>query len=212
MLLDLIGRDETEFPIIPRPRLVTGLRVMHSKFRSLAPIAAFENLQELSIIDLRESDLEFLRPCRQLRYLRICHLPQVSGLEPLSHLQNLEVLSLSTLPSWDSSRRTQVVESLEPISRMPALCHLDLLGVRPLDRSLHPLEPCPQLRTALFHLYPKAEQARFFAATGVVEQRTPPARGLPEATTPSTPFPGARWVRRLLLEGRLSQAPTRRRR
>lgn len=209
MLLDLIGRAETEFPVIRRPNLVTGLRVMHSKFRSLAPIAAFENLRELSIISLAESDLEFLRHSQRLRYLRICHLPKVSVLEPLAQLKNLTVLSLATLPSWDSSRKAQEIDSLEPISRMPALRHLDLIGVRPSDQSLVPLEACPQLRTGLFHLYPKDEQARFFAATGIIEKRTPPARGLPEATSPSTPFPGAALIRRILLEGRLSPAPTR---
>jgi hypothetical protein len=201
MLLDLIQRPGTAFPPIRRPALVTAMRVMHVRYASLEPLSGFPNLRELSIIALPGPDLEFLRACPQLQYLRICHMPQVASLEPLEALERLVTLSLTVAPSAAPSRRWHRVASLSPIARLPALRHLDLLGVVPPERSLRPLEACPGLVTALFQGYPRSEEDRFHAKTGVVQRRTPPA-SFPEATNPSRPFPGAGRLRRLLIEGR----------
>jgi hypothetical protein len=80
---------------------------------------------------------------------------------------------LSTLPSWDASRKTTTIESLEPLAAIPALAHLELFSICPPDKSLVPLEKCKDLRTARISQYPRAEIDRFFAGKKVGNRFNP---------------------------------------
>jgi hypothetical protein len=73
-----------------------------------------------------------------------------------------EVLSLSTLPSWDSSNKRIRVRSLLPLVGLPRLQHVELLGVVPADDSLNALAGSPMLATARLHGYRAPEIAAFF--------------------------------------------------
>jgi hypothetical protein len=101
----------------------------------------------------------------ELRYLRILHLPKVRSLAPLARLRELRDLVLESLPSWDSSARVTVVESLEPIANLPALRHLALFGVRPSNQSLKPLQASRSLRSVRVKGYSQTEVDRFYADT-----------------------------------------------
>jgi hypothetical protein len=110
-----------------------------------------------------------------LQYLRILHLPRVTDLGPLERLQRLETLSLEMLPSWDSSGKLTVVDSLDPIGRLVRLKHLALFGVVPKNRSLAAVQRCRSLVSARFSKYPKGEVQRFYAETAVADDHVPEA-------------------------------------
>ncbi len=151
----------------PIDRKVTSLKVWHCKYRSLAPIAELGRLQTLVIATYPDDSLAPLSALKQLRRLEILHLPKIHDLGPLAELEQLESLCLQITPGWDASRKMTVVDSLEPLARLPALEELSLLGVVSTDRSLRALERCPRLRSAWFSHFPKAEIARFFEMTTV---------------------------------------------
>ena len=155
------------------PQAVDSLRIWHCKYRSLQGLQVFAQVRTLLIATYPDPTLELLTPLVRLRYLSILHLPKVTDLAPLQHLRELEVLSLATLPSWDSSGKTTEVDSLEPLAHLPALRHLELFGVRPRDHSLAPLERCPQLRSARFHKYSASETQRFYAQTRISDAHAP---------------------------------------
>ena len=96
-----------------------------------------------------------LLPLSNLRYLSIVHLPRVSDLGPLSKLESLETVALHTLPSWDQSNKRTNVRSLSPLTALPRLRHIELLGVVPEDESLRALAELPSLKTSALHGYPK---------------------------------------------------------
>lgn len=175
MHVDLM-RDKAK-AMAPReaPGAVTSLRIWNCKYTSLAPVARFVNLRELAIAGLPDDSLQMLSALEQLRYLKILHMPKVTSLEPLAGLRRLESLSLATSPSWDAAGKVQRVASLEPLSRLASLRHLELLGVLPPDASLKPLEQCGRLQSARVARYPATELARFRAATGVSDAFNPPA-------------------------------------
>jgi hypothetical protein len=108
-----------------------------------------------------------------LQYLCIIHLPNVSDLSPLVSLQNLESLSLETLPSWDSSGKRTVVNSLAPLCQLPRLKHLSLFGVVPPDMSLAPIERCASLVSGRFSKYPNREIKRFYSETELSDAHLP---------------------------------------
>lgn len=110
-----------------------------------------------------------------LRYLSIVHLPRVHDLGPLRSLTSLLTLSLQTLPSWDSSGKRTVVDSLEPLLHLRRLEHLELLGVVPPDRHPDPLARIGSLKTARLHGFDREAQAEFFAKTPVTNEFAPRA-------------------------------------
>jgi hypothetical protein len=154
-----------DFPEIQVPAAVETLRVWHCKYRTLADLAKLTNLRGLEVATYPDETLDPVAELTKLRYLRILHLPKVTTVSPLGRLSSLVTLRLDTLPSWDASRKRTVVESLAPIGLLKNLKHIELFGVVPADRSLRPLEECTALETARFHLIPKAEIKRFYAAT-----------------------------------------------
>jgi hypothetical protein len=121
----------------------------------------------LIIATYPDDSLEALSQLKDLKHLRIVHLPKVGDLAPLAHLTSLTTLCLATLPSWDSSGKRTVVASLEPLTKLERLRHIELFSVVPPDKSLEPLERLASLQTARLQGFPKAEIRRFFAATGV---------------------------------------------
>jgi hypothetical protein len=173
MHLDLIRDSASAFPTLEQRAEIRTLRVWNCKYKSLQALAELQNLEELEIASFPDKSLEILAPLRKLRYLRILHLPKVSELEALSGLTNIDSLSLSTSPSWDSAGKCTIVDSLKPLEKIVTLKHLELFGVRPEDRSLAVLEQCKSLYSARFSQYAKDEAERFYRATGVANQFNP---------------------------------------
>ena len=68
---------------------------------------------------------------------------------------------------------------LSPLTQLPALEHLSLLGVVPEDRSLAPLKASGSLRTASFLGFPVDEIAGFFAGSFVQQGQIPRHELLP---------------------------------
>ena len=171
--LELTRDPARTFPQVTDADGVRSARIWHCKYRSLAPLAELQNLEELVIATFPDESFDFLAKLANLRYLSIMHLPKASDLAPLASLTRLSSLSLSTLPGWDGSGKRTIVESLEPLADLPELAHLELMGVRPQDDSLRPLERCKGLRTARIVHYPRAETKRFFAETSVLDGFNP---------------------------------------
>ena len=95
-----------------------------------------------------------------LESLEIVHLPNIKNLSPLTSLTKLRKLSLSTLPSWDSSGKLTVVESLEPIANIPLLEELSLFGVVPESKSVDALLKSQSLKLVRVSKYPKLEKQK----------------------------------------------------
>ncbi len=173
MHVELMREPGKEFPVLPSPNAVETLRVWHCKYRTLAQLSKFTNLQGLEVASFPDDTLDSVGELHGLRYLRILHLRRVTQLTPLRNLRSLITLRLDTLPSWDASRKKTIVESLAPLAALEDLRHIELFGVVPADGSLRPLQALA-LTTARFHLVPKAEVKRFYAATGVANAHSPP--------------------------------------
>lgn len=171
--LDLIRDPARKFPSVADPELVRSARIWHCKYKSLVPLGALHNLEELVIATFPDESFEFLGKLSELRFLQILHMPKICDISPLSRLQRLTTLSLSTLPSWDASRKTTTVHSLDPLAHLPQLTHLELLGVCPPDKSLLSLERCKHLQTTRVSQYPRDETTRFFSATEVANEFNP---------------------------------------
>jgi hypothetical protein len=165
--LELQRDTARTFPEIAEPDSIETARVWHCKYGTLEPLRALTSLRVLVIATYPDDALEALSGLTNLTYLRILHLPKVSDLAPLAQLTSLTTLCLATLPSWDASGKRTVVASLEPLTRLEALRHIELFSVVPPDKSLKPLERLPSLQTARLQGFPKAEISRFFAATDV---------------------------------------------
>jgi hypothetical protein len=144
-----------------------------AKYNSLGGLSAFVNLKTLVIATYPDADLAPLRGLSRLEYLSIMHMPKVSALGPLSQLQRLRTIRLSTLPSWDSSGKKTTVRSLGPLAELPDLAHIELFGVLPEDGTLHALENCPSLETLRVSKYRKSEIDRFYRVTELLESFAP---------------------------------------
>jgi hypothetical protein len=173
MRMDLMRDRSKVFPVISNPEGVRSLRIWFCKYSSLEAIACLNNLIELVIAGFPDESLEVIGLLSKLRYLKIVHLPKVTNIRALEGLKNLETLSLATSPSWDSSGKITVIESLSPIALMPALRHLELFGVCPPDKSLKVLDRCKKLQSARFSKYPEQEVTQFYKTTGVTNQFNP---------------------------------------
>ena len=89
-----------------------------------------------------------------MEHLSIVDLPAVTTLAPLSGLVALRRLTLAALPAWNPASRPVEVESLIPLSALPALEEVNLFGVLPADRSVKTLWRIPSLRRARLADYP----------------------------------------------------------
>jgi hypothetical protein len=173
MHLDLNRDPAKTFPEIANTGSIETACIWHCKYRTLEPLGELRSLRELVIATFPDDSLEVIGRLSALQYLRILHLPKVTDLAPLAGLTSLITLRLATLPSWDSSGKRTVVASLEPLTALKALRHVELFSVVPPDRSLESLKRIPSLRTARLQGFPKAEKSRFFEATGVENEFAP---------------------------------------
>lgn len=153
---------------------VTALRVWHCNYSSLAPVAQYANLRTLLVATYPDSDLEPVASLAGLEYLSLLDLRHVSDLGPLQRMTHLRTVRLATLPSWDSSGKVTVVDSLRPLAQLPKLAHVELFGVRPANESLRDLEGAPSLVSVRVSKYPKAETTRFYDATALSDAFAPP--------------------------------------
>ena len=180
MHLELMRETRRDRPQLANPEAVRTARIWHCKFRSLDFLSQLENLEGLAVATFPDSSFKALGSLRQLKYFSVVHLPKVSDLGPLASMKSLEVLSLSTLPSWDSSGKTTEVATLEPLASLPRLRHVELFGVVAADRSLAPIEGCPVLESLRVSKWPKPEIARFRRATRMSDDWAPRPWFLPE--------------------------------
>ncbi|MDO3624509.1 hypothetical protein Q3O98_25920 [Ralstonia pseudosolanacearum] len=165
--VDLMRDKAGSFPDVPAADSVRALRIWHCKYKSLAKVGTFHNLEELVIASFPDDSFAALEGARKLRYLSVLHMPKINNLAPLANLSELETLSLATSPTWDASGKCTVVESLEPLANLHNLKHLELFGVRPQDASLAALERCKSLESVRLSQYPKEEVERFIGVAGV---------------------------------------------
>ncbi len=164
-----------DFPEVSEPASVRTLRIWHCKYRTLAPVARLVRVEGAELATFPDQTLEPLGGLTALRYLHVLHLPGVGDLSPLANLTSLATLRLATLPSWDASGRTQLVQSLAPLASLPNLRHVELFGVVPRDGSLAPLERCQSLISARVSKFPKEETDRFYAAIAISDDFAPAA-------------------------------------
>ena len=165
--LELMRDPSRIFPQVADPDSVHSAKVWFCKYSNLGSLAELCNLEELVIAGFPDESFEFLTRLEKLRFLSVLHMPKIFDIAPLARLTQLTSLSLSTLPSWDASRKTTTIQSLEPLAAIPGLAHLELFGVCPPDKLLAPLEKCRSLQTVRVSQYPRAETSRFYAATNV---------------------------------------------
>ena len=175
MHLDLMRDKSKRFPLVEDPLAVTTARIWHCKYASLGPLRAFQNLEVLVIASFPDHTFAPIAPLRQLRHLRVLHFPYAHELEPLAELENLETLSLESRASWDSSGKVLSVQTLEPLSHLVRLRHLQLFGVRPASGGLEPLLRLSSLRSARFSALPSSEVSWFYSSAGVSDDFAPDA-------------------------------------
>ena len=173
MHLEFIRDTAKAMPLVSEAENLLSLCVWHCKYQTLQPLSAFRTLRILKIAGFPDDTFEFLRGLDQLEWLSIVHLPKVTNLRPIAALRNLQFLELQTLPSWDASRKRTVVESLAPLTELPTLRHVSLLGVIPKDNSLIALSGCRTLQSGKFHGYPKGEAERFLTESSIEDAHMP---------------------------------------
>lgn len=175
MHLELMRNPSANFPRVANPDAIRTMRIWHCKFKTLAPLSSFVNLEVLEIATFPDGSFDALSGLLRLRHLSVLHMPNISALNPLEPLQGLESLSLATSPAWDAAKKFTIVDSLEPIARIHSIRHLELLGVRPQSGSLAPLLLCKELQSARFSQYPVNEVRDFYATSGVSDAFNPKA-------------------------------------
>ena len=163
MHLALIRDKRKTFPMIENPSAYQSARVWHCGFRTLQPLAQFTKLRKLQIATYPDASFDVLSGLAWLQTLEVLHLPKVTDLSPLANLRNLRRLCLQTLPSWDSSGKLTVVQSLAPIGHLPLLEEVDLIGVVPENRKVDDLLSNPSIKRCRVSKYPSAEQERVHA-------------------------------------------------
>jgi hypothetical protein len=131
---------------------ISVVRLAEPRISSLAPLKHLPNLQALSLED--PLVLEGLEGLQRLRCLAMRHFRRINSLAPMAALSELRAASLSTIPSWDASRRCLQVESFEPLRKAGALESLALMGIWPQDGRLDALHRLVKLKFLhISHVY-----------------------------------------------------------
>jgi len=123
---------------------VTCVCLVMPRITSLAPLSRLSGLESLELDD--PPTISGMERLPSLKCLVLRHFRRVKSLAPLSALSNLRAISMSTIPSWDASRRCLEVDSLEPLRKLINLESLSLMGIEPLDRRLDPLHDLTNLK------------------------------------------------------------------
>ena len=167
-------RDKSkDMPIIENPLGIKSMTIWHCNYSSFAQVSKCTNLEQLKVATLPEGDFSFLSKCCRLRFLSITHLPNISNLDALTGLLELETLSLSTLASWDASGKKTIVDTLNPLAKLPKLKYLELFGVVPETVSFESLSVFQNLKSARFSKYPKKIINQFYKQYGVTDNWAP---------------------------------------
>jgi hypothetical protein len=135
-------QDNLEF-ITQFTTVTCGCLVM-PRITSLAPLAKLGRLESLELDD--PPTLSGLERLTHLKCLVLRHFRRIKSLAPLGALSALRAISMSTIPSWDASRRCLEVDSLEPLSKLLNLESLCLIGGKQLDGQLDLLHHLTQLK------------------------------------------------------------------
>lgn len=147
-----------------------------------------ENPDTLSILE-EESTIESLT---------LRHFHKIHSLEPLRCLKNLRVLFLLTLPSWDGTGRSLVVDSFEPLTSLQKLKRIKIIGVVPKQGRLEPLSRIPSLESVSINAPASFYQTEDYAA---LSRSLPKARNSLRPARPSLKCPNCKMHLTLLLKG-----------
>jgi len=123
---------------------ITCVSLAMSRITSLAPLSKLSGLESLELDD--PPTIAGIEGLISLKCLVLRHFRRITNLAPLSSLSNLRAVSMSTIPSWDASRRCLEIDSLEPLRKLINLESLRLMGIKPLDRRLDPLHDLTNLK------------------------------------------------------------------
>ena len=123
---------------------ITCVSLAMSRITSLAPLSKLSGLESLELDD--PPTIAGIEGSISLKCLVLRHFRRITNLAPLSSLSNLRAVSMSTIPSWDASRRCLEIDSLEPLRKLINLESLRLMGIKPLDRRLDPLHDLTNLK------------------------------------------------------------------
>jgi len=123
---------------------ITCVSLAMSRITSLAPLSKLSGLESLELDD--PPTIAGIEGLISLKCLVLRHFRRITNLAPLSSLSNLRAVSMSTIPSWDASRRCLEIDSLEPLRKLVNLESLRLMGIKPLDRRLDPLHDLTNLK------------------------------------------------------------------
>lgn len=135
---------QADLEFVTRLTALNCVRLEMPRVTSLAPLRDLPKLEALELDD--PPTLEGLEKLVGLKCLALRHFRRIKSLEPLGTLTALRAISMSTIPSWDASRRCLEVETIAPLSQLPELESLCLMGVRPLDGRLDPLHGLTKLK------------------------------------------------------------------
>lgn len=160
-------------PLQDEPKSVISIKVWHCKYKSLNELSEYSNLKAVEIATFPDDTMNVIGSLTELEWLRIIHLPKIKALTSLGNLSKLKCLSLATLPSWDASGKVTTVQSLDPLTRIDSLQHLELFGVRPIDKSLSDLYRCKNLKSVRIHKYPKKQTLEYYETTGMSDAFMP---------------------------------------
>lgn len=123
---------------------ITCVSLAMPRITSLAPLSKLSGLEFLELDD--PPTIAGIEGLISLKCLVLRHFRRITNLAPLSSLSNLRAVSMSTIPSWDASRRCLEIDSLEPLRKLINLESLRLMGIKPLDRRLDPLHDLTNLK------------------------------------------------------------------
>jgi hypothetical protein len=148
-----LGRaTQDDLEALARFSTLSVVRLVEPRITTLAPLRHLPNMTALSLEDFQS--LSGLERLRNLQCLAMRHFPHVHSLSPIESLLQLRTVSLSTIPSWDASRRCLEVDSFAPFSGLADLESLSLMGVRPLDGRLDSIEKLVNLKYLhISHVY-----------------------------------------------------------
>lgn len=125
---------------------MAGLEGLYIKWSGIDDLSCIERLPSLRYFHLGQSahltSIEPLGNCRQLCWLGLELLSQITDLEPVGRLVDLEGLSLE-----GSMGTTWRVKTLDPVGRLTGLRYLSIANLRSVDGSLTGLSSLHHLAT-----------------------------------------------------------------